>query len=130
MEVAARPSRRVLMIGIAAPTAASKLSVPPCFSACRASRTPCLAISALLAVTTDLPAFSAVSIADKAGSPDPPINSTRQSTSGLLASSSGFLAQATRERSITPFFPLRPPVNRNTPHPPSQPPQRPPPFVL
>ena len=55
-----------------------------------ASRKPCLAISALLAVTTDLPDFSAASIADSAGSPEPPINSTKQSMPGSLASASGF----------------------------------------
>ena len=65
MSVPARPSRKVLTTGIAAPTAASKFSAPPYFSADFASRNPCLAISALLAVTTDLPDFSAVSIAER-----------------------------------------------------------------
>src|ERR1700751_251131 len=104
MAVAARPSRKVLTIGIAAPTAASKFRAPPCFSAACARRRPCLAISALLAVTTDLPALRAVSVADKAGSPAPPINSTRQSTSGWLAISSGFLAQAMPDRSMPRLF--------------------------
>ncbi len=92
------------MMGMAAPTAASKFKAPPCFSAACARRTPCLAISALLAVTTDLPDFSAASIADKAGSPAPPTSSTRQSISGLLASSSGLLAQAIPDRSMPRFF--------------------------
>src|ERR1700728_3606902 len=104
MVVPARPSRRVLTTGIAAPTAASKFSAPPCFSADFANRRPCLAISALLAVTTDLPDFSAASIADKAGSPAPPINSTKQSMPGSLASASAFLAQATPRRSRPRFF--------------------------
>src|SRR5258707_2528558 len=100
----ARPSRSVLTIGIAAPTAASKLSAPPWFSAALASRNPCLAISALLAVTTDLPDFNAASIADSAGSPEPPINSTKQSMPGSFASASGFLAQAIPRRSRPRFF--------------------------
>src|ERR1700754_4704681 len=104
MPVAARPSRKVLTIGIAAPTAASKFSAAPCFSAACASRRPCLAISALLAVTTDLPAFSAVSTADSAGSPEPPINSTKQSMPGSPASAMGSLAQATSRRSSPRFL--------------------------
>ena len=63
-----------------------------------------MAISALLAVTTDLPDFSAVSIADSAGSPAPPINSTKQSMPGSLASASAFLAQAMPRRSRPRFF--------------------------
>src|ERR1700680_3114258 len=43
MLVPERPSRKVLMTGIAAPTAASKFSAPPCISADLASRSPCLA---------------------------------------------------------------------------------------
>src|SRR6201994_4915889 len=104
MPVAASPSRSVLMMGIAAPTAASKFRAPPCFSAALARRTPCLAISALLAVTTDLPALSAVSIADKAGSPAPPINSTKQSIPGSLASSRGVFDQSTPCRSSPRFL--------------------------
>src|SRR3984957_17622871 len=92
------------MTGIAAQTAASKFNAPPCFSADFASRNPCLAISALLAVTTDLPDFSAASIADSAGSPEPPINSTKQSMPGSLASASAFLAQAILRRSRLRFF--------------------------
>src|SRR6202048_3378309 len=92
------------MTGRAAPTAASKFSAPPCVSASFASRKPCLAISALLAVTTDLPDFSAASIADRAGSPDPPINSTKQSIPGSLASARAFLAQPMPRRSTPRFF--------------------------
>ena len=65
---------------------------------------PCLAISALLAVTTDLPDFSAASIADSAGSPEPPISSTKQSTLGSLASASGLLAHSMPRRSSERFF--------------------------
>ena len=65
---------------------------------------PCLAISALLAVTTDLPDFSAASIADSAGSPEPPISSTKQSMLGSLASASGLLAQSMPRRSSERFF--------------------------
>src|SRR5215471_4589142 len=104
MPVPARPSRSVLMTGIAAPTAASKFSAPPCFSAACARRMPCLAISALLAVTTDLPAPSAASTADSAGSPAPPISSTKQSTSGWVASASGSFAHSTPRRSTARFL--------------------------
>ena len=55
-ELPAIPSRKVFTIGMAPPTAASKLSATCCFSASAASSTPCLASNALLAVTTDLPA--------------------------------------------------------------------------
>ena len=58
-ELPASPSRSVLTIGIAPPTAASKLSATWFFSASAASATPWRASSALLAVTTDLPAVSA-----------------------------------------------------------------------
>src|SRR5579863_8776189 len=102
--VPARPSRKVLTTGIAAPTAASKFSAPPNCSAAFASLSPCLAINALLAVTTDLPDFSAASMADKAGSPAPPINSTKQSILGLFASSSGLFAHSTPCRSRPRFL--------------------------
>ena len=55
----ASPSRNVFTIGMAPPTAASKLSATLCFSASAASSPPCRASSALLAVTTALPALSA-----------------------------------------------------------------------
>src|SRR3984957_4553897 len=112
--VPANPSRNVLTTGIAAPTAASKFSAPPKRSAAFASLSPCLAISALLAVTTDLPDFSAASIADRAGSPAPPINSTKQSMPGSLASASASLAQATPRRSRPRFFALERAVTATT----------------
>src|SRR5258708_23421915 len=120
MPVPASPSRRVLMTGIAAPTAASKFNAPPCFSAAFASRSPCLAIKALLAVTTDLPDFSAASIADSAGSPEPPINSTKQSMLGSLANASGLLAHSMPRRSILRFFTFERavPAGTCTPRPP------------
>ena len=52
-ELPARPSRSVFTIGMAPPTAASKLSATWFFSASAASATPWRASSALLAVTTD-----------------------------------------------------------------------------
>src|SRR5471030_723767 len=85
----ARPSRSVFTIGIAAPTAASKLSETRLLSASAPSLTPCLASSALLAVTTDLPDASAASTALLAGSPAPPINSTNTSMPGARASVTG-----------------------------------------
>src|SRR3984885_5898555 len=102
------------MTGIAAPTAASKFSAPPCCSAALARRNPCLAISALLAVTSDLPDFSAASIADSAGSPEPPINSTKQSMPGSLASASASLAQSMPRRSRPRFFALERAVTATT----------------
>src|SRR6476660_8296999 len=57
------PSRSVLTIGMPPATAASKLSATWLRSARAASFTPCLASSALFAVTTDLPFASAVSTA-------------------------------------------------------------------
>src|SRR5476651_1906566 len=99
---------------MAAPTAASKFSAPPCFSAAFASRSPCLAINALLAVTTDLPDFSAASIADSAGSPEPPISSTKQSMPGSVASASASLAQAIPRRSRPRFFTLERAVTATT----------------
>src|SRR3569832_40498 len=104
MPVPASPSRSVLTIGIAAPTAASKFNAPSDCSAAFASLSPCLAISALLAVTTDLPALSADSIADNAGSPAPPISSTKQSILGSVASSSGLLTQSMPCRSSPRFL--------------------------
>ncbi len=68
-ELPARPSRSVFTIGMAPPTAASKLSATWFFSAIAASATPCRASSALLAVTTDFFAASAAEIAACAGFP-------------------------------------------------------------
>ncbi len=50
---------------------------------------PYLASSALLAVTTDLPLASAASTEDLAGSPAPPINSTKTSMPSVRASATG-----------------------------------------
>ena len=73
------------MTGMPPPTAASKFSAHAMLlGEPSPARTPCLASSALLAVTTDLPDFSAASIADSAGSPAPPISSTKQSMPGSL----------------------------------------------
>src|ERR1041385_4816823 len=90
---------------MAAPTAASKFNAPPCFSASCASRTPCLASNALLAVTTDLPDASAASTARLAGSPAPPISSTNTSMSRERASSAGSLNHFTRRRSMPRSLP-------------------------
>src|SRR5437764_12554597 len=114
MPVPARPSRNVLMTGIAAPTAASKFSAPPWFSAAFASLSPCLASNALLAVTTDLPALSAASTADRAGSPAPPISSTKQSMPGWVASAIGSLTHSTPRRSTPRFFALERAVTATT----------------
>src|SRR4051794_21237352 len=103
MPVPARPSRNVLITGIAAQTAASKFSAPPCFSAAFASLRPCFASNALLAVATDLAAFSAAPTADRAGSPEPPISSTKQSMPGCVARASGSLTHSMPRRS-TPRF--------------------------
>ena len=67
------------MTGMPPATAASKLRATPFFSASRASSTPCLASSALLAVTTCLPAPSAASTASLATPSSPPISSTNTS---------------------------------------------------
>src|ERR1700678_2512595 len=98
------PSRSVFTIGMAPPTAASKLSATPCCSASAASATPCLASSALLAVTTDFPAASAVSTASFAGSPSPPISSTNTSISRSAASATGSSTQRRRVLPRSRFF--------------------------
>src|SRR5690242_18815807 len=89
MALPASSSRSVFTTGIAAPADASKLSATPCCSASAAKRTPCFARSALLAVTTGLPALSAASTAERAGSPAPPISSTKRSMSSDRASATG-----------------------------------------
>src|SRR6185436_17734530 len=101
----ARPSRKVLTIGMAPPTAASKLIATLCFSASPASSTPCRARSALLAVTTGLPAFSAALTAASAGLPSPPINSTNASIPGSRASSTGSANQRSFFRSMPRSLP-------------------------
>ena len=88
----------------AAATEASKLSATPCRSANAASFCPCLASSALLAVTTDLPEASAASTAALAGSPAPPINSTKTSMTGSRASSTGSATQRNFFRSMPRFL--------------------------
>src|SRR6478735_6587400 len=101
----ASPSRKVLTIGMAPPTAASKLIATLCFSASPASSTPCFASSALLAVTTGLPAFSAALTAASAGLPSPPINSTNASIPGSRASSTGSANQRSFFRSMPRSLP-------------------------
>src|SRR5690348_14421343 len=100
----ASPSRSVFTTGMAPPTAASKLRAARFFSASAASLRPCLASSALLAVTTDLPEASAASIAALAGSPAPPISSTKTSTSESVASAIGSRAHLTLRRSSGRFL--------------------------
>ena len=55
MRLAARPSRSALMIGMPPATAASNATITPFFCAAAKIRLPCVASSALLAVTTCLP---------------------------------------------------------------------------
>src|ERR1043165_1295797 len=57
MRLATRPSRRAAMMGMPPATAASKAMVTWCLAARANSSSPCSASSALLAVTTCLPAF-------------------------------------------------------------------------
>src|SRR6266566_2941416 len=81
----ARLSRNVLMTGMPPATAASKASATPAFSASAASRVPCSAINALLAVTTCFLCLSALSITLSATPSAPPISSTTTSISGSAA---------------------------------------------
>src|SRR5262245_5369965 len=104
-ELPLSPSRSVFTIGMPPATDASKLSAARCRSASAASLWPWAASSALLAVTTGLPAASAVSTAPLAGSPAPPITSTRTSMPGSPASSTGSAAQRTFFRSTARFLP-------------------------
>jgi hypothetical protein len=69
------------------------------FSAMPASRAPCRASSALLAVTTDFLAARAAKTAALAGSPSPPINSTKTSISSSAARATGSATQRNRLRS-------------------------------
>src|SRR5580698_10307600 len=73
--------------------------MPVTASASAASSAPCSAINALLAVTTGLPARSAVSTATFAGPSEPPINSTKMSLSGDAASATGSSNQGRLEMS-------------------------------
>src|SRR5688500_16525150 len=84
MRLADRPSRSALMIGTPPATAASKATITPFFCAAEKMRLPCVASSALLAVTTCLPcaiASSTRSLAMRVR----PISSTTMSTSGERA---------------------------------------------
>jgi len=58
----------------------------------------------LLVTARVLPAFNAVSIADNAGSPAPPINSTTQSISGCSASACGLFTHSMPRRSRPRFL--------------------------
>src|SRR5262245_43895137 len=73
------------MTGMPPATAASKLRATPAVSARPASVLPCLASSALLAVTTCLPASRAASTAFLAMPSSPPISSTNTSMEGSTA---------------------------------------------
>jgi hypothetical protein len=84
MRLALRPSRSALMIGTPPATAASKATITPFFCAAAKMRLPCVASSALFAVTTCLPlaiASSTRSFATRV----PPMSSTTMSTSGERA---------------------------------------------
>src|SRR5579863_3778772 len=89
MRLAASPSRSALMTGMPPATAASKASGTPRSSAAAASEAPCTASSALLAVTTGLPAAMAAWANARAGPSEPPISSTTTSTAGSAASATG-----------------------------------------
>ena len=82
-------SRSIFTAGVPPITAASNSSGAPLASASAASSAPWSAISALLAVTTGLPSFSAASTAALAGPSEPPISSTKMSMSGDAASATG-----------------------------------------
>src|SRR3984957_17715344 len=103
-ELPPSPSRRVLTTGMPAQTEASKLSATWRRSASTASFWPCRANSALLAVTTGLPATTALSTARLAGSPAPPINSTNTSIDGSRANATGSATQRNFFRSTARFF--------------------------
>src|SRR3984893_5201038 len=104
-ELPPSPSRRALTTGMPAQTEASKLSATRRRSASAASFWPCFASSALLAVTTGLPAASALSTARLAGSPAPPMSSTNTSIDGSCASATGSATQRNFFRSILRFLP-------------------------
>ena len=75
MRLAVSPSRSALMIGMPPATAASKATMTPFSRAAAKISLPCTASSALLAVTTCLPAPIASSTSSRA-MPVPPISST------------------------------------------------------
>ena len=95
-----RPSRSVLITGMPPATAASKPSWAPDSSASLARVTPCLASSALLAVTTGRPISSAALTAANAGPSSPPISSTNRSMPSDLASATGSSNQSRPEMSM------------------------------
>ena len=99
MELPGSPSRRVLITGIPPATAASKARATPLSSARAARSAPWWARRALLAVTTDLPAWRAASTTALAAPPDPPISSTTQSTVSERASATGSSNQSIPVRS-------------------------------
>ena len=80
-------SRNGRMSGMPPHTAASNNKSIPASSAAANSSAPCWARSALFAVTTGLPFFSAARISLR-GSSTPPINSTTKSTVGSLTTNS------------------------------------------
>ncbi len=84
MRLAVRPSRSALMMGMLTATAPSYATVTPCWRAAAKISLPCVASSALLAVTTCLPARMAASTHSRAGLV-PPATSTTTSTSGCVA---------------------------------------------
>src|SRR5262245_3367987 len=86
MRLAARPSRTALMIGMPPATEASKPTITPAFCAALKIWLPCLASSALLAVTTCLP-FAIASSTSCFATVYPPISSTTMSMSGALTTS-------------------------------------------
>jgi len=76
------------MRGMAPATAASKRRSTPALAAASNNSAPDAAISSLLAVTTGLPAFRAVSTSSRAGS-NPPMSSTTRSISGSATTDAG-----------------------------------------
>ena len=99
MRLAARPSRKLLMIGMPPATAASYDTATPFSAAAVKISLPCNARSALLAVTTCLPAAMASSTRLLAGSM-PPITSTTMSISGSLTRSCQSLESVTRSSTM------------------------------
>src|SRR5436189_3229028 len=81
MRSPASDSRKGRMRGMPPATDASNRKSTPAPSAVSNSERPCIASSSLLAVTTGLPAMSASTMSERAGS-TPPITSTTMSTSG------------------------------------------------
>ena len=81
MRLAVRPSRIALMMGMPPATEPSKATITPVLWAAEKISVPCLASSALLAVTTCLP-FSIARITRSRAAVSPPISSTTMSMSG------------------------------------------------